>query len=280
LSTSSETELDPFFLNGAHGRVFCLFLGPPPNVRRRGAVLLVPPFAEEMNKARRQMTGQARALAEAGFEVLSTDLYGTGDSEGDFADGRWEGWIQDLMSAAGWLRTRGAASLTILGLRLGSLLAADLALRLPQPPDHVVLWQPVTSGKQHIDQFLRLRVASAALGGGGGVTVRSLRDSLVRGQPVEVAGYELHPDAVRQIDDRDLMKSVPDSAVRVAWFELVHDEKRGISPASERVVAAWRERSLDVVTEVVVGEPFWSTVEVVVAPALIERTTRWISENA
>jgi hypothetical protein len=137
----------------------------------------------------------------------------------------------------------------------------------------------VISGRQHLDQFLRLRVASA-LGAGGGVTVRALRESLARGESVEVAGYELHADAVREIDSRDLAKLVPDSTVRVEWLELAHTHDRGIRPASERIVAAWRERSVDVRAGVVAGQPFWSTVEIVVAPALIEQTTRSIAGKA
>jgi exosortase A-associated hydrolase 2 len=280
LSTPPETILEPFFLAGPHGRLFCVFQGPAAGMAQRGAVLLVPPFAEEMNKSRRQLFLQGRSLAAAGYAVLLADLSSTGDSEGEFADASWEKWLDDLLSAATWLRDRGAGRLTLLGLRLGALLAAELARRLPEPPNRMVLWQPVPSGSQHLDQFLRLRVAAAALGGGAGVTVRGLRESLARGESVEVAGYELTQSAVRELDARELAKIAPPHSVAVDWLELAHAPERGIGPGSERIVASWREQSVDVSVGVVAGEPFWSTAEITVMPALIEHTTRLIAGRA
>src|SRR5262245_5413710 len=104
-----ELALRPYFSDGASGRVFSLFVGPPAHVLRRGGVLFVPPFAEEMNKSRRQVMLAARALAAAGFGVLLSDLYGTGDSGGEFADGRVAAWRSDLLSGAGALEQEGFA---------------------------------------------------------------------------------------------------------------------------------------------------------------------------
>ncbi len=57
---------------------------------------MLPPFAEEMNKCRRMMALTAYALQAAGLDVLFVDLFGTGDSGGDFADGSLEVWRSDL----------------------------------------------------------------------------------------------------------------------------------------------------------------------------------------
>src|SRR5689334_9630124 len=61
----------------------------------RQAVLVLPPFAEELNKCRPMLAAQARALAAAGLDVLLVDLFGTGDSDGEFVEARWERWQQD-----------------------------------------------------------------------------------------------------------------------------------------------------------------------------------------
>ena len=79
-------NLETFFLPGSAGQLFCVYRGPadamqPPET----GVLYVPPFADEMNKARRQAAVQSHALALQGYGVLSVDLFGTGDSEGEFA---------------------------------------------------------------------------------------------------------------------------------------------------------------------------------------------------
>ena len=66
----------------------------------------LPPFAEEMNHSRRMATLQAHRLAALGIDVLVVDLFGTGDSAGDFADARWETWQEDAKAAVAWLGRR------------------------------------------------------------------------------------------------------------------------------------------------------------------------------
>ena len=62
------------------------------------------PFCEEMNKARRMAALQSRRLAALGYSVLQIDLFGCGDSSGDFADAR-EIWKRPQI-ALDWLRPK------------------------------------------------------------------------------------------------------------------------------------------------------------------------------
>ena len=273
----SKLTLRPFFFAGAAGRVFCIFIGPPPEVPRRAGVLFVAPFAEEMNKSRRQVMLQARSLASVGYGVLLMDLFGTGDSEGDFANGRLEFWHRDLLDGAGWLEEAGFSALVVWGLRWGSLLAVEVFRDLGARSRRLVLWQPVLDGAQHIDQFIRLRVASSMLRGGAGVTVRDLRGTLAAGSTVEVAGYELHPALVDAIDCRKLSASPPASGSVVDWIEVVTGSDVGMGIASKLTISAWQQNGVDVRGAVVVGQQFWSTVEVCVAPTLIQYTTSSLS---
>src|SRR5262245_21600498 len=68
----------------------------PLNGGVRGTVLLLPPFAEELNKTRRMCARFARRLAGHGWRVVRVDLYGCGDSAGEFRDATWSQWISDL----------------------------------------------------------------------------------------------------------------------------------------------------------------------------------------
>ena len=114
----------PFFLAGAAGPLFCLQLAPAPGMTPRGALLYLPPFAEEANRSRRMAVLQARRLAARGWPVLLLDPFGTGDSAGAFHEARWELWLADAARAAAWLATRWpGGSVTLWGLRLGALLA-------------------------------------------------------------------------------------------------------------------------------------------------------------
>ena len=82
-----SAPFEAFFLaadNGRAGQRLCIHHPPRRGEPARGAVLHLHAFAEEMNKSRRMVALQARALAEAGFAVLQIDLHGCGDSGGDF----------------------------------------------------------------------------------------------------------------------------------------------------------------------------------------------------
>ncbi|MGB5199893.1 MAG: alpha/beta hydrolase, partial [Sedimenticolaceae bacterium] len=164
---------EAFFLDGQAGRIFCTGVRHPSDWQegRRSAALICPPFAEEMNKARHVSAALCRALAQSGCDVLVPDLFGTGDSEGDFGDATLEVWRADIDAAIAHLDS--PTSLHLIGLRAGALLAADAALR--HQTKSLVLLHPQVDGRQQLTQFLRLRVAAGLMGDGEKESVSELR---------------------------------------------------------------------------------------------------------
>ncbi|MCP5197455.1 MAG: hydrolase 2, exosortase A system-associated [Gammaproteobacteria bacterium] len=266
--------LEPFFLTGSRGALFAVYYPPTCEPGKRGGVLYVPPFAEEMNKSRRMAALQARRLAAAGFAVLLPDLYGTGDSAGDFAEARWAVWRDDLMRCGDWLRQRGHAQLTLWGLRLGGLLALDKASDIAAT--RLLLWQPVLSGQRFLQQFLRLRLTGDRLKGGR-ETMAQLQERLAAGQSLEVAGYELHPELALALEK--IQPITPSSGVRVDWFEVTGIADGSPSPASRHLMEQWRHAGATVHLQAVVGDAFWTTQEIAEAPALLEATLTTLNET-
>jgi len=235
-------------------------------------IVYAHPFCEEMNKARRMAALQSRRLAAAGYAVLQIDLFGCGDSCGDFADARWDIWRQDLQVALRWLQSKVDGPTALWGLRLGATLAADVARDPAMGVEHLLLWQPVSSGEQFLTQFLRLRLAADMLAEGTAQTgVRELRETLRRGVSLETAGYELHPRLAAEIDSLTLADLAP-AVARVHCLEVSTMAEPQLSPATQRTLEAWRMRGLDVRTAVVRGEPFWSTIEGTECKALLAAT--------
>jgi exosortase A-associated hydrolase 2 len=258
-----------FFLPAEAGQRFCIH---HPGTRDGRGVVYVHPFCEEMNKARRMAALQSRRLAAAGYSVLQIDLFGCGDSSGNFVDARWEIWKRDLQVAIGWLRSRVGGSLGLWGLRLGATLAADVARDPALGIERLLLWQPVGSGEAFLTQFLRLRLAAEMLADGAAQTgVRELRESLGRGTALEVAGYDLHPRLAADIDALRLADLAP-AVRRVDWLEVASTDEPKPTPASQRVLEAWRSKGLEVHAAAVKGEPFWATIEVTECEALLAAT--------
>jgi exosortase A-associated hydrolase 2 len=267
-------DIQPFFLPSAAGRIFCVYFPPQGGIDSGRDVLFFPPFAEELNKSRRMIALQARTLARRGIGVLVPDLYGTGDSDGDFGDARWELWRQDMAAACGWLRSRGSREIVFWGQRMGALLAAAAAGE--EKPVKIVLWQPVVRGALYLTQFLRLRLAADMMTGGESSTTDDLRRDLKAGSPVEIAGYRLHPELAAAIDTLDLGDLTLPPDTPVAWLELVAAPERPLAHVSRQLVERWRGGGRAVEAIAVCGEPFWSTPEITEVPELIEVTVQQV----
>jgi exosortase A-associated hydrolase 2 len=270
MAPHGHAPAEPFFLQSAAGPRFCLFHAPAGP--RRGALVYLHPFAEEMNKSRRMAALGARALAAQGVGVLQVDLHGCGDSDGEFAQARWDGWLRDVAAARAWLEARLGCRAGLWGLRLGALLALDHAASAPQAPARVLLWQPVIHGATFLTQFLRLRLASDMLKDGGERSgTEALRASLRAGQSLEIAGYELAPQLALAIDGLDAAALAP-LRCPAQWLEVVAAPGRPLPPAAARVADAWRGQGVDLRVETVEGPQFWNTQEIEEAPALLAAT--------
>lgn len=265
---------EPFFMAGRAGRLFALH-NPPSSATPTGeAVLFVPPFAEEMNKARRMYALMARRLSALGYGSLHVDLYGTGDSQGDFGDARWDVWLNDLRDGAEWLRAHGYRAVHVIALRLGALLALDLVQQTSFGLGRLMLWQPVTRGDAFLKQFLRLRlVASMMDSAREKESTDTLRRALRAGEAVEVAGYLLAPEMAAAIESWSFAAVNCPRTVAVHWYEISSNASRPLSPATVRSVEALEGAGLRVEAHVVKGEPFWSTIEVAVVPDLLDATS-------
>jgi exosortase A-associated hydrolase 2 len=272
-------DAEPFFLGSGADRRFCLF--HPPAGTCRGAVLYVPPFAEELNRTRRMAALGARRLAARGYGVLQIDLLGTGDSAGDFADARWDLWKQDLDTGAAWLRARIDMPLTLWGLRLGALLALDHARTAAIPLAPLLLWQPVASGSTYLTQFLRLRTANAMLGEDAAAQsgTKALRAALQAGATLEIAGYDLTPELALAIDALPAPDALAPS-VPAHWFEVLGAPGQAPGPAAARAKAAWEGRGTLLHVHTVTGSAFWATTAVSTCPALLDATVDVLEERA
>lgn len=233
-------------------------------------MIYLHPFAEEMNKSRRMAALQSRALAAAGYDVLQIDLLGCGDSSGDFSDATWQGWKDDVVLAYNWLRTQSNAPLTLWGLRAGCLLAADAAVDLPEEVNFI-FWQPVVSGKQHWQQFMRLKIAGELSTGQVKGIGEQLKQQLASGNPVEIAGYMVAPALVGGMECTELLPPAGKTA-SLAWFELSQREDASLAPVSQKRIEKWQAAGYSVNVRIVRGPAFWQTTEIEDAPELIAAT--------
>ncbi|MBH9576501.1 hydrolase 2, exosortase A system-associated [Inhella proteolytica] len=255
-----------FFLAGTPGYRFALHHRPDTPVR--AALLLLPPWAEELNKMRRVLAHAAQAFAQAGFAVLQLDLLGCGDSSGDFADASWDAWQQDIRLGQEWLREQHPeVPLIAWGVRAGCLLGQDLAW------DARLWWQPALQGKTVLQQFLRLRLA-AELGQGQRGNTAALLADLASGATVCVAGYGLRQGLSDGLASAQL--NAPDQST--LWLEVQTQDAPQLLPASERLLQQWA-RPERISAQAVQGPQPWATTELEDCPALAQTSLSWLQQQ-
>jgi len=268
---------EAFYVDVRGGRRLCI-VHRPNTVEPRGALVHIHAFAEEMNKSRRTVALAARSLAAHGWAVLLIDLAGCGDSSGNFSDAAWGDWVEDALFAYHWASTQFSGPRWLWGLRAGCLIAAQASKSL-EGRVPLLLWQPILSGRLHLTQFLRLRLANEALSGHTDERsgTKALRSRLLAGEPLEVAGYVLHPRLAAGLDEAELRLEA--QRAQVSCLEVGTEPNAQLAPATAARLAEIRARGVPVDSAAVTGPPFWHTVEIAECSALGEVTVAMLDRT-
>lgn len=269
---------EPLFLQGATGQIFALYQPAQGKAKAKDAILYLPPFAEEMNRCRFTVAQQARALSDLGHAVLLLDPYGTGDSAGEMSDATWEDWVNDVETASNWLEERTSLSITLWGLRLGALLAADAANRSPGRYKRLLFWQPVQDGKMFLTQYLRLRIAFLMDRNLPAETTDDMRNTLKNGGILEVAGYPIGGRLADGLDTLRLSNFTQLGGLPIEWFELVAEVGKPLAPGSQKTIQLLTELGCQVQTTTFCGPPLWQLHKRDELPDLIDATTNRMKE--
>lgn len=262
----------PFVLHAASGPLHATYFAPCGAPHPAGDILVVPAFAEEMNRCRAMVALQARQLAQLGMGTLVLDPYGTGDSSGDFVDADWEGWKADLQAGLAWLRQYGQGCSSLWGLRLGALMATQLAQEDPHV-QRLLLWQPVLNGKTFYTQFLRIRIAAELNLPDRVKSTNELRQRTAQGESIEVSGYRIGPRLAQQLDDT-VLDDKAFARIQTHWFEVLQSAESVVAPAALQTIERLRATGASIQLGTPIGPAFWHVHERELTPALLEATTQ------
>jgi putative redox protein len=115
---------------GAGGAMLAARLDLPPAAAPIAYALFAHCFT--CSKETRAVTYVSAALAERGIAVLRFDFTGLGDSGGDFAGTNFSSNVEDLVSAADYLRQHYRAPAILVGHSLGGTAVLAAARRVPE----------------------------------------------------------------------------------------------------------------------------------------------------
>jgi pimeloyl-ACP methyl ester carboxylesterase len=191
-------NVEAFFFGDPATRLFGCHHPPTSGASEYGAVLCYP-MGHEYVRTHRLYRFLARRLSDAGLHVLRFDYFGTGDSAGEFEEARLERWVGDTLAAQAELRRRFLVRHVYLaGLRLGAAVALQAAVR-HGGLDGLVLWDPVTSGPEYLDDIIahESQQLHASLSKDSGNSKSSRR-------PSEIVGFPMTEAMFGDLSDLDL----------------------------------------------------------------------------
>jgi len=146
--------MNPFFFGPLDHRLYGVYHPPANSQRHSSQVLLCPPFGQEAVRTHRLQRLLAEHLTRQGVHVMRFDYFGTGESAGADQEGTLTRWRDDILMAHAelTLRTR-AQHTTWLGTRLGATLAIMASELCDQPPDRLILWEPILNGPAYLKEL-------------------------------------------------------------------------------------------------------------------------------
>lgn len=247
--------MNPFYFGTRERRLFGIHEAAQPSMAGHG-VVLCHPWGSEYIHAYRAMRQLARMLSANRINTLRFDYFGTGDSDGDEAAGDPDGWEADIQSAIAELKdTAQSTRLSLVGLRLGATLAANVAVRMGAEVNSLVLWDPVVSGPEYLTELQRAmgewyRAASVTRMGWF-LPPSALARRARRQRDLEVLGFRLTEPvaaAVRRIDLAALAPAFPNRTLIVASKPL---------DSHARFQRALDQRQIPLTVEHVICPPAW-----------------------
>lgn len=239
-------------------------------------VLILPPFAEEMNKSRHLLSQLMLQLKQQGISSILPDHYGTGDSEGDLDQASVELWRNDLHQLIQQLATQGIRYLDVVAVRFGAIQLFDLlnTSTLPLALGKVILWQPQYDAGRFWQQFLRLKIAEA-MATGEKLSQKQLEQQLDTGHTIEIAGYPVSPAFYHSL--QQLQPAFPEALKNkpLLWLEISALENIALPVQQKRTTL---ESLCQLTFSQLKLDPFWQTSELTQAAPLITATVEDLKE--
>jgi uncharacterized protein len=262
-------SIEAFFFGDPAAPLFACH-HPPSEGDSGNGVVLCYPMGHEYIRTHRLYRFLARRLAEAGFHVLRFDYFGTGDSAGDFEEARLERWVGDTAAALAELRHRfPVRHVSVAGLRLGAAVGWLAGIE-HGGVDGLVLWDPVTSGPEYLDDVIAHENQRRQ-----GSSARVLGDDMGSRGPREIVGFPMTEAMYEDLAALDLFGVTRVPASRTLVVDSSDDS------IQEKLRTHLEGTGADVRYDHMPHPKTWTQdpYKTVVPSKIIEAVARWMSDR-
>ena len=241
------------------------------------AVILVPPFAEEMNRSRRMYVLCARLLANSGTHAVLFDFSGTGDSSGEWGQFSYNDWMGDIKHVYTHCSSF-ADNVSFIALRFGALILSDVISQSNIDVDRCIFWDPIENGEILIRQLIRIKIAAAMAVESKKLTTKEILADIESVGYLESGGYKISKSLIDDINSKrlsDLLESVL-NYIEFDWMQLgkyAEAIKQWLPNSIVEKNLSQAQRN-NIVMHPVNDVKFWMQQEVTIAPELLRETQR------
>lgn len=217
------------------------------------------------NKNLQAVRNIGKALTSQGFGVLRFDFTGLGESDGDFADTNFSGNVEDLVSAADYLRENYEAPTLLIGHSLGGAAVIFAAAEIPSVRALATIGAP--SNPTHVKHLLRSGIDQIEAEGKAVVNL-SGRDFTIKKQFLDDLESQSLPKVAQHLRKPLLiMHSPQDATVEIKNAEEIYVaarhpksfvsldgadhllSKKEDSAYAGKVISEWSQRYLEIPEE-------------------------------
>jgi alpha/beta superfamily hydrolase len=240
----------------------------PPDYRHRPGVLICQPTGHEYERCHRAMRQLAVQSAKKGLSAMRFDYYATGDSAGNCEELSLARMRLDIQRAIQHCCDKtGVKQLTLVGVRLGATLAAQLASSCCEI-ESLVLYAPVFDGEALFNEWQRDQQA--------------FHDKhsyqLQQAGANEILGFTV-PGKFQSELRRNFDPAAPGRALKRVL--ILTDETDSNSELVNRWVEMFNHQAIEVTLEIVENIAIWrrEPMEAIVPVKTIRRIVKWIGEG-
>ena len=236
--------------------------------RRAPAVLICQPTGHEYERCHRAMRQLAVQSARKGMSAMRFDYYATGDSAGDSEELSLSQMRLDMQQAIQHCCEKtGVEQLTVVGIRLGATLAAQLTVTCSEI-DSLVLYAPVFDGEMLLAEWQRDQRSFYA---GFGHQLQQPRSG-------EVLGFPVTENFQNELRQKFTPEALGPAIKRVL---ILIDETDSDSALLNGWVKMFKHQGIKVTVEVVEDIAIWKRepMEAIVPVKTVRRIVNWITED-
>lgn len=235
------------------------FIHLPAQTNFSKGLIFCHPYGEEKQESYRVFVNLARQVARRGVAVLRFDLFGTGDSEGEWEEATVSHWLSDITAAIDWLRADGRLeTLGLLGLRFGGTLAS-LVAENDNSIRFLVLLNPIVNVEAYIYDSLRSNLSTQmVLYKKIKLNREQLLSKLMEGERINLDGYLLTKEFYESAKQINLLRDIKNFRGKCLIVELSGEKSVKQNPELLSLHSVYLKNNSNATRISLSIHPFWN----------------------